>query len=44
MPLAPQRQLNVAVRYLHLSNAGVFPNNAGYDSFHFVVGLRWGSD
>lgn len=43
MPLAPQRQLNVAVRYLHLSNAGVFPNNAGYDSYHFVVGLRWGS-
>jgi len=42
IPVTKQRQLNVAIRYLHMSNAGLFPKNAGYDAFHFVVGVRWG--
>ncbi len=42
IPVTRKRQLNAAVRYLHLSNAGLFRNNAGYDAFHFVVGVRWG--
>ena len=42
IPVTKERQLNVAIRYLHMSNAGLFSKNAGYDAFHFVVGLRWG--
>ena len=42
IPVTAERQLNVAIRYLHMSNAGLFPKNAGYDAFHFVVGVRWG--
>lgn len=42
IPLTPNRRLNAAIRYLHMSNAGVVSNNAGYDAFHFVIGLRWG--
>lgn len=42
IPVARKRQFITALRYLHMSNANVFPNNAGYDAFHFVVGLRWG--
>lgn len=34
-------EINTAFRYLHLSNAGVVSNNAGYDAYHFVVGVRW---
>ena len=40
-PLASDRQLNTAIRYLHISNGGLFSNNAGYDGFHMVIGLRW---
>lgn len=40
-PLAQNLQLNTAVRYLHMSNAGLVSDNAGYDAFHFVVGVRW---
>lgn len=36
------RQLNTAVRWQHISNAAVFPKNAGYDAIHIVVGMRWG--
>jgi hypothetical protein len=36
------RELNVAVRWQHISNAGVFPKNAGYDAVHLVLGIRWG--
>jgi hypothetical protein len=39
--LKPTLQLNTAIRYLHISNAGVWPDNAGYDAFHMVIGLRW---
>ena len=42
IPVTPKRQLNTAVRYLHMSNANVIPKNAGYDAFHLVVGMRWG--
>ncbi len=42
IPFTQKLQLNAAVRYLHMSNANFFPNNAGYDAFHFIVGVRWG--
>ena len=41
VPLKPELQLNAAVRYLHISNAGLFGENAGYDALHLVVGIRW---
>lgn len=41
IPLKPKLRLNTAIRYLHISNAGLFPDNAGYDAFHMVVGVRW---
>ena len=41
MPLTENLQLNTAVRYLHMSNAGLASDNAGYDAFHFIVGVRW---
>ena len=41
IPLSQKLQLNTAVRYLHMSNAGLVSDNAGYDAFHFVVGVRW---
>lgn len=41
VPLRGNRHLNIAFRYLHMSNAGLFRNNAGYDAFHLLVGLRW---
>jgi Lipid A 3-O-deacylase (PagL) len=41
IPLAQKLQLNTALRYLHMSNAGLVSDNAGYDAFHFVVGVRW---
>ena len=41
IPVAQKRMLNTAIRYLHMSNGGVFSNNAGYDAFHFIVGMRW---
>jgi len=42
-PLKPDLQLQTAIRYLHISNAGIFPENAGYDAFHAVVAVRWGT-
>jgi hypothetical protein len=44
IPVTQEIQLNTAVRYLHMSNGGLFSNNAGYDAFHFIVGMRWGFD
>lgn len=41
IPLKPTRQLNAAIRYLHISNAGLLPDNAGYDALHMLIGLRW---
>ena len=41
IPLKPNLQLNTAIRYLHISNAGSLPENAGYDAFHMVIGVRW---
>ena len=43
IPVTQKLQLNTALRYLHMSNANLFPKNAGYDAFHFVVGVRWGT-
>jgi len=42
IPVTQTLQLNTAFRYLHMSNARLLPKNAGYDEFHFVVGVRWG--
>ena len=39
--VTPTLQLNTVLRYLHFSNANLIPKNAGYDAFHFVVGVRW---
>jgi hypothetical protein len=41
IPLKPNLRLNTAIRYMHISNAGLLPENAGYDAFHMVVGVRW---
>ena len=41
IPLKPTLQLNTAIRYLHISNARLFPKNAGYDALHMVIGVRW---
>ena len=41
IPLKPTTRLNLAIRYLHISNAGLLPENAGYDAFHLVIGVRW---
>jgi hypothetical protein len=40
-PLKSGRELNTAIRYLHISNAGWLGENAGYDAFHLFIGLRW---
>lgn len=42
IPLRSNRQLNMAIRYFHISNAGVWRNNEGYDALHLLIGLRWG--
>lgn len=42
IPVTPAMQINTALRYLHMSNAGLLPKNAGYDAIHLVVGWRWG--
>lgn len=42
IPMQRERQANVALRYLHISNAGVGGRNSGYDVVHLVLGLRWG--
>jgi hypothetical protein len=41
IPLKPTLQLNTAIRYLHISNAGFSRHNAGYDAVHIVIGVRW---
>lgn len=41
IPLNSNRRLTTAIRYLHISNGGLFSNNAGYDGFHLLLGLRW---
>ena len=41
IPLKPNLRLNTAIRYLHISNARLLPDNAGYDAFHMVIGVRW---
>ena len=41
IPLNTKLQLNTAIRYLHLSNAGWLGENAGYDGFHMLIGIRW---
>lgn len=41
IPVKPNLRLNTAIAYLHISNAGLVSENAGYDAFHLVVGIRW---
>jgi hypothetical protein len=41
IPLKRNLQVKTALRYLHISNAGIFRDNAGYDAFHLVVALKW---
>ena len=41
LPVGDSRSVNLALRYLHISNAGVFAKNAGYDAFHALLGIRW---
>ena len=41
IPLRTALMLNTAIRYLHISNAGLVSDNAGYDAFHLVIGVRW---
>ena len=43
LPLRHDRQASVALRYLHVSNAGVVGENSGYDVIHLVMGVRWGT-
>jgi hypothetical protein len=40
-PLTEKLQLKTAIRYLHLSNAGLLPENAGYDALHAVIAVSW---
>ena len=42
IPMQRERQANVALRYLHISNAGVAGRNSGYDVVHLVLGMQWG--
>jgi hypothetical protein len=42
IPLQRKRQAKVAIRYLHISNAGFVGENSGYDVLHLVLGMRWG--
>ena len=44
IPARDDRQLNVSLRYLHISNAGLSDKNSGYDVVHLVFGLRWGRE
>jgi len=43
IPMKKNRQATVAVRYLHMSNAGLTGENSGYDVIHLILGMRWGS-
>ncbi len=31
----------IGIRYMHVSNAALFPKNSGYDGIHLVVGTQW---
>ena len=42
VPLQRDREASVALRYLHVSNAGLVGANSGYDVVHLVLGVRWG--
>jgi hypothetical protein len=42
VPARKDRQLNISLRYLHISNGGLGDKNSGYDVMHLVLGLRWG--
>ena len=42
IPLSKDREASVALRYLHISNAGFLGENSGYDVVHLVLGIRWG--
>ena len=41
VPVRSDLTLNTAIRYLHISNGGLVSDNAGYDAFHLVIGVRW---
>lgn len=41
-PVQPEREISIAIRYLHMSNAGLFPDNAGYDALHLAMGMKFG--
>ena len=41
IPTRRNRQINVSLRYLHISNGGVSDTNSGYDVVHLILGLRW---
>jgi opacity protein-like surface antigen len=41
IPLKPAVHLNTGIRYLHISNAGLWSENAGYDAFHLIIGIRY---
>lgn len=43
IPLRQERQANISIRYLHISNAGLMPANSGYDVVHLILGIRWGN-
>ena len=42
IPLQRERQAEISLRYLHISNAGFVDDNSGYDVIHLILGLRWG--
>jgi hypothetical protein len=37
----PQRALVFEYRYVHMSNAGIEPPNAGFNASMFTIGFRW---
>ena len=42
IPTKRDRQFNLSLRYLHISNGSIGDKNSGYDVVHFVLGMRWG--
>ena len=43
IPFRRELQAAIAIRYLHISNAGLVSDNSGYDVVHLVLGVRWGN-
>lgn len=41
VPIRKNLRMMTGLRYLHISNGGMFPDNAGYDALHLMVALRW---